>query len=394
VSYILKNKDLCLLFIASFLFFFNEMMLMPTLPLYLDDLGYSNLELGMVLGAFALGVLVFRPLAGKVTDRRSRRLSLLIGLTIFIIAPPLYLVNDSFMYLLGVRFFHGIGITFFTTSSPTLIADIAPVHRRGEILGQMSIASTLSMALGPWFGVTLYTHFGMSYALLVSSLVGIVGLVLVLFIHEPIFDRSARKSITYREVIFKRVVVVSSAIVLVEGMIFGGIFTFLPLMLKGERAVNAGLFFLAASAVIVCCRFFVSRFSDTYGRGPMFFYPFLILLLSIVFVAKITTLTVLLVAALLYGIGSALCAPTLTALMADNTEPQDRGRVYSFFYGAFDFGVLSAGVVLGYLADLVGFSLMFLCLAGVGLLAVFIFMVTIKPGCFRSLNWTLRGKGI
>ena len=82
MSYILKNKDLCLLFIASFLFFFNEMMLMPTLPLYLDDLGYSNLELGMVLGAFALGVLVFRPLAGKVTDRRSRRLSLLIGLTI------------------------------------------------------------------------------------------------------------------------------------------------------------------------------------------------------------------------------------------------------------------------------------------------------------------------
>ena len=126
MRYILKNRNLLLLFIASGLFFLNEMMLMPTLPLYLSALGYSNLALGAVLGSFALGVLVLRPVAGLVTDRKSRKLSLLIGLAVFIIAPPFYLLSDSFAYLLCVRFFHGVGITFFSTASPTLITDIAP----------------------------------------------------------------------------------------------------------------------------------------------------------------------------------------------------------------------------------------------------------------------------
>ncbi len=73
MHYILKNRNLSLLFIASGLFFFNEMILMPTLPLYLSNLGYSHLALGSVLGAFALGVLALRPVAGLVTGGRARR---------------------------------------------------------------------------------------------------------------------------------------------------------------------------------------------------------------------------------------------------------------------------------------------------------------------------------
>jgi MFS family permease len=110
---ILKNLNLLFLFVASGLFFFNEMLLTPTLPLYLSELGYSNLSLGAVLGAFTLGVLAMRPVAGLVTDHKTRKLSLVIGLAVFTIAPPLYLLSNSFVYLLCVRFFHGTGITFF-----------------------------------------------------------------------------------------------------------------------------------------------------------------------------------------------------------------------------------------------------------------------------------------
>lgn len=110
---ILKNLNLLFLFVASGLFFFNEMLLMPTLPLYLSELGYSNLALGAVLGAFTLGVLAMRPVAGLVTDHKTRKLSLVIGLAVFTIAPPLYLLSNSFVYLLCVRFFHGTGIPFF-----------------------------------------------------------------------------------------------------------------------------------------------------------------------------------------------------------------------------------------------------------------------------------------
>lgn len=55
---------------------------------------------------------------------------------------------------------------------------------------------------------------------------------------------------------------------------------------------------------------------------------------------------------LLYGIGSTIGMPALTALIADTSDTCARGRVYSFFYGAFYIGVISAGISLGFLADL------------------------------------------
>jgi len=220
--YILKNKNLLLLFVASGLFFFNEVMLLPTLPLYLSELGYSNLALGSVLGSFALGVLVMRPVAGLVTDHKSRKLSLIIGLAVFIIAPPLYLLSDSFIYLLCVRFFHGIGITFFTTASPALITDIASPEHRGEILGHMSIGNIFSMALGPIAGVAIFTRFGMPCLLAVCSLVGIGGLLMIIFIHEPHRASTELTPITYKEAIFTRIVIVASVVVFIEAQIYGG----------------------------------------------------------------------------------------------------------------------------------------------------------------------------
>jgi MFS family permease len=392
MRYILKNRNLLLLFVASGLFFFNEMLLMPTLPLYLSALGYSHLALGSVLGAFALGVLALRPIAGMVTDRKSRKFSLMIGLAVFIIAPPFYLLSDSFAYLLCVRFFHGTGITFFTTASPTLITDIAPSHRRGEVLGHMSIASIFSMALGPIVGVTLFTRFGMPQLLAVCSLVGLGGLLLVLFIREPRRQFKEQTTITYRKAVFTRIILVASVVLFIEAQIYGGFFTFLPLLLESAGNQQVGLFFMISSGTMIIGRFSIAHFADVYGRGPMFFYSFLVIIVSVVVVAQMDSLITLIVAALLYGLGSTICMPALTALVADNSDPQVRGRVYSFFYGAFDIGVISAGVSLGFLADFFGLRGMFLIAAGLGIAAALFFMLTIQPQVGRSVRWTLTGK--
>ena len=390
--YILKNKNLLLLFVASGLFFFNEVMLLPTLPLYLSDLGYSNLALGSVLGSFSLGVLALRPVAGLVTDHKSRKLSLIIGLAVFIIAPPLYLLSNSFVYLLCVRFFHGIGITFFTTASPALVTDIASPKHRGEILGQMSIGNLFSMALGPIAGVMIFTRFGMPCLLAGCSLVSVGGLLMILFIHEPHRTPTERPPVTYKEAVFTRTVIVASVVVFIEAQIYGGFFTFLPLFLKDVGVQKIGLFFMVSSGTMILGRLSFARLTDVYGRGPMFFYSFLIIIASVVVVAQVDSLTMLMAAALLYGIGSTISMPALMVLIADTSDVQTRGRVYSFFYGAFDIGVLSAGVSLGFLADLFGLSGMFMISAVMGLAAALFFMLTIQSRVGRSVRWTLIGK--
>ena len=149
---------------------------------------------------------------------------------------------------------------------------------------------------------------------------------------------------------------------------------------------------MIASGTMIIGRFSIAHFADVYGRGPMFFYSFLIIIASVVVIAQVDSLTMLIVAALLYGIGSIICMPALTALVADSSDPQARGRVYSFFYGAFDIGVISAGVSLGFLADLFGLRSMFLIAAGLGLAAALFFMLTIQSRVGLSVRWTLIGK--
>ncbi|MCG8618318.1 MAG: MFS transporter, partial [Desulfobacterales bacterium] len=224
MRYIIKDRNLLLLFIVSFLFFLNETILLPVLPLVLADLGYSNTRIGMTLGAFALGVLVFRPLTAYVTDNKSRKLSLLIGTFVFLAAPFLYFVSMDFYYLMGVRFFHGLGISFFTTASPAFVADLAPEEHRGEILGHMGIAASLASVLGPLLGIFIYNTGGIPPVLWGCILLGVLGFGLTGMIREGRAGRPGKTTAgAYTGMLGNRGVMAASGLVLVLAMMSGGI---------------------------------------------------------------------------------------------------------------------------------------------------------------------------
>ncbi len=147
---IFKDRNLSVLFASTFLFFTNEALFLPTLPLHLSSDGYNHTKIGIVLGAFALGVLSTRPLAGYITDHKGRKISLITGVSVFLAAPLLYLVSTDFFYLILVRFVHGLGISFYTTAFPAYISDASAEHERGEVFGHMATSTTLALPWGHW----------------------------------------------------------------------------------------------------------------------------------------------------------------------------------------------------------------------------------------------------
>ncbi len=348
------------------------------------------MEIGMILGAFALGVLLFRPLSGFVTDKKSRKLALVMGVFIFFITPVFYLFSTSFYYLLFIRFFHGIGITFYTTAFPTLVTDIVPDSRRGEMLGHMATATTLSFALGPFAGVALFTGLGFQAVVVTCLLIGFMNLIVILLIQEKSNKRDYKTGTLYRKAIFNRSVLLSSFIQIVNAVIFGGVMTFLPIFLT-KAGLNVGIFFLVESCTIILCRISAAHLSDRFGRGPVFFYSFVIVLLAVFLISKITSMYLLITTAVLFGTGSALSSPTLSAFIADETTPLARGMVFGFFYGAFDLGVIISGVILGYVSDLTSIEEMFASTAFTGFLALILFAAFIRKGIVKSLGWTLVG---
>lgn len=392
MKYILRDRNLSILFVSTFLFFTNEALFLPTLPLYLSGVDYSNTMIGIVLGAFALGVLLARPMSGFITDEKGRKISLVSGVIIFAAAPLLYLVSTDFLYLIIIRFFHGLGLCFYTTAFPAYITDVSDESRRGEILGHMATSTTLAFTLGPLIGMTVFSSYGFKSLIFLCVITGLLNLIVILKISEIHKKTESKLKIPYKKVVFQRSVLVPSFIQLIYAIIFGGIMTFLPLLLKSIEGVNVGVFFMVESIVIIVCRFMAAQMADKYGRGPVFVYSFLIIICGVYLISKIDTIHILIATAALFGIGSSLCLPALSAYIADRSDPSARGTVFSFFYGAFDAGVIVAGVILGVIADLTGLREMFMITAMAGFICLIIFSLFIKKGFKKSLQWSLLPK--
>ncbi len=393
MRYILKNPNLIILFIISFLFFLNETILLPVFPLVLFNLGYSNTQIGMTLGAFALGVLVVRPLTAYITDNKSCKLSLLIGTFIFLVAPFLYFISMDFRFLMCVRFFHGIGLSFFTTASPVLISELAPENHRGEILGHMGVASSLSTVVGPLLGVSIYNIGGLNYVLWSCISLGLAGFILNIQVSEK--KRMSGNKIEpkeYIKILKNRNVMVASGLVLVLALMNGGIFSFLPILVKAQFKINVGLIFMIIATSLIISRLFTSHLSDKYGRGPCAFYSFLILCLSYYLIGQSQTEWELIGAAILNGFGMGGCLPALTDFVVDRTENQYRGIAFSIFFGAFDVGMLLGGAALGLLADITSLRDMYIITAMFGILVIFSFALSIQANPVKSIKWTLVGK--
>jgi MFS family permease len=147
-----QRRNLLVLFVTSLLFWTSIAILLPTLPAYLDAIGINQQQIGLIIGAFAIGLLVTRPIVGKLADTRGRKVVLLIGTVVVAIAPLGYITVTSIPLLMLIRAFHGVSIAAFTTAYSALVVDLAPAKQRGEIIGLMSLANPMGVAIGPAIG--------------------------------------------------------------------------------------------------------------------------------------------------------------------------------------------------------------------------------------------------
>ena len=180
------RRNLLVLFAAGLLFWASLASLLPTLPLYIEDIGATKQQIGSIMGSFAIGLLLFRPLLGQLADKRGRKIVLIIGLLSAAIAPIGYNFVQSIPLLLMIRAFHGISIAAFSTGFLALVADIAPVENRGELIGYMSLTNPIGMAIGPALGGYLMEGYGYTALFILSSLTACLGLLFSVPIINPI----------------------------------------------------------------------------------------------------------------------------------------------------------------------------------------------------------------
>jgi MFS family permease len=90
---------------------------------------------------------------------------------------------------------------------------------------------------------------------------------------------------------------------------------------------------------------------------------------------------ILIISGICAGLGFGALVPTLMALVADKTKPQERGIALGFLTSFLDLGISAGAVVLGFAGEYWGYPTLFGVggLFAIGGILVVVFNVTIKP---------------
>ncbi|MEO1521389.1 MAG: MFS transporter [Cyanobacteria bacterium J06633_2] len=373
-----ERINLLVLFAAGLLFWAGLASMLPVLPLYIGDLGGNSKQVGTVMACFAVGLLTSKAWLSQMADERGRKVVLLIGMSAIAIAPIGYWLFNSIPMLMVFRSLHGISIAAFATAYSALVIDVCPPKHRGELIGYMSLVNPLGLALGPAMGGFLQSVGGYTPAFLISAGLGVIGLMCTARVKESdtyshMLDQhksdSQEASKKFWSLLLTPRIRIPAFVLLMVGLAFGTISTFVPLFIKDTGVeLNIGLFYTAAAIASFSVRLLTGRASDRYGRGVFITFSLIFYGTAMVVMWQSNSAAGFLMAGFLQGTGAGMLIPMIAALMADRSKPDERGRMFGLCMTGFDLGIACAGPMLGVVADFVGYRDVF------GITAILIFI--------------------
>lgn len=150
------NLGLIALSVGAFGIGVTEFAPMGLLPVIANDLSVSIPAAGLLISAYALGVLVGAPLMTLTTGRVPRRTLLIALASIFTLGNLLAAVSDGYAMLLAARlltsFNHG---AFFGVGSIVAASLVAPDRRASAVAAMfmgLTIANVMGVPLATWAG--------------------------------------------------------------------------------------------------------------------------------------------------------------------------------------------------------------------------------------------------
>ena len=390
------RKNLTAIFWTGLFFWSSMSSQLPTLPLYIRSLTQSFDQIGIIMGSFAIGLLVCRSYLGKLSDRKGRRYTMRIGLIVAAVIPLCYALLPSIPLLMLFRAIHGISIAAFASSYSALISDIAPIEKRGEVIGYMSLVNPLGLAIGPALGGLMQEAWGYQPLFITASLLAFAGLLLTTQIEDKANEsdrQTASATVTkskFWQTFLSSRVRVPSTILLLVGVAFGTLSAFMPILMQQKNiSLNAGLFYMAAALSGFIIRFPVGRLSDEWGRGVFISIGICFYALTMGIICFASSNYQFLLAGVSEGLGSGILIPAIVALLADRTFPQERGYVFGMTWMGFDLGIAFAGPVMGKMISLVGITNIFAIATGFCILGLIVFGTQSNQSVSESFKFAI-----
>jgi len=343
-----NRKFVYLLFMSIFISFGNFMM-RPVVSNYALSMGASLATAGLVAGiAFAVATLM-RPISGFLSDRISKKVSLVAAAASFATAGFGCSLAGSVPVLAACCIIQGIAYAFQSIGSVALIALCVPQNRMGTAMGWSGVIQSVAMALGPSLTAAVAAQWGYSSCFLTGGILTAIACVMAIAFRAPAGAQgAAKKTANHKEGesglvhLFKQAFYVPALPITMIALFcccshaaMSGL-----LLTLGEQGFveNAAAYFLAYAAFALVSRPFAGRLTDSLGPVKV---GLPLLAIGVAGMAAITfgggPLAIIFCGALM-GIGQSSTLSITQAEAVRGVDPAFLGRATNTYYTGLDLG--------------------------------------------------------
>jgi MFS family permease len=363
--------------LTAFVFFVYIGILAVTLPPFVEnELGAGEFGIGLMIASFAVAAIAVRPLIGWIGDVRGRRILMVIGALVAGVAGLLVGFVDSLGQLLVLRGFMGIGEAALFVGAATMIADLAPPHRRAEAASYFSVAVFGGLGIGPIIGELLLGDDRWVFAFVVAGVIAMSSALVVFAVprsSDVVADRGTAEKVPMRDRFFHPAAIWPGLVLASSVGAFAAYSAFIPEHARSLGMAGAAGLFTVYSVVCLVLRILGAKVPERLGPGRSVTIALSTMLVSYALVAAVAEVWALWTAAFVLGVGMAFLYPALMAAVVNRVDEHERSTALSSFTMFFELGSMVGGLTLGAVAQVFGKQAGFaggvvLCLAGLAVL--------------------------
>ncbi|RBR30652.1 MFS transporter [Enterococcus cecorum] len=189
-----KNVMLIIAISNLFLIFTGVGLVIPVMPLLMEDMHFNGAIMGMMLSVFSITQLLASPIMGYLSDKIGRKKMIVLGMSLFAISEFIFgFANDKYIFYLS-RGLGGVAAALLMPAVTAFVADMTTIEQRPKAMGYVSAAISGGFIIGPGIGGVL-ASLGHRVPFFAAGIIAIIGCLLTQSILiEPQHDLLAKNT--------------------------------------------------------------------------------------------------------------------------------------------------------------------------------------------------------
>lgn len=332
-------------------------------PLFIRHLGGSEFLIGVYAGITGGAAVSARLPVGRWLDTLGRHRVLTLAGVLHVAAWVGFLsVSGLGMRSAFLVVVYGLASGSLFASYFTYASDITPISRRSEGIALFAIWGMLPNGLGPLLGEFLIAHAGFPTYFLVAAGFAFASLGVSQFLPETARPRGAApvvEDVPTTRAVRQRTLLFVLATTFVFGAAVNGVYTFLAPFAHSRGRGTVGGFFMSYALAAVAVRVLTGRLPDRFGAVRVLIPALILYAAGVLLIPHVAALPSLIAVGALCGAGHGYAFPIFYVLALEQVSPAQRGRAISWLTAMFDLGNTLGNPILGAIAELTGFRVMF-----------------------------------